>query len=286
MEVRRLAQVTRQILSLRPAAIPALAVPSPSAGRTTAASPTTAPGGIPGWMRSHLTEPADSPVEPEAQEPARHSQRKDRWFTWLVRVLIALPLIAFAGAGDWRLGLAIFFTMVFLVTTALWLLYRRDPRTRGYTELARARRRAISGASQTSGRISSIRRQIAGAERAEERLVNRHTKEQVSLKTDFDRRQQKVSNEIESIAGQTAGIQRELNAAQIDMDKRHQAERISFDQRRTALAAQLGQAHSDHLAAQELVIDRESRLASAGRPTFGRFVSSALRGRSSGVASY
>ena len=172
------------------------------------------------------------------------------------------------------------------VTTALWLLYRRDPRTRGYTELARASRRAVSGARQTSGQISSVQRQIAGAERAEERLVNRHTKEQVSLKTDFDRRQQKVSNEIESIADQTAGIQRELTAAQIDMDKRHQAERISFDQRRTALAAQLGQAHSDHLAAQELVLDRESRLASAGRPTFGRFVSSALRGRASGVASY
>ena len=282
MEVRRLAQVTRQILSLPPAAIPALAVPSPSAGRTTAASPTTAPAGIPGWMRSHLTEPAGSPAEPLAQEPARHRQRNDRWLTWLVRTLIALPLIAFAGAGDWRLGLAIFFPTIFLVTTALWLLYRRDPRTRGYTELARARRRAVSGARQTSARISSLQRQIAGSERAEERLVNRHTKEQVSLKTDFDRRQRKLPNEIGSIADQTAGIQRELNAAQIDMDQRHQAERISLDQRRTALAAQLGQAHSDHLAAQELVLDRESRIASsARRPTFGRFVSSALRGQAS-----
>ena len=187
MEVRRLAQVTRQILSLPPAAIPALAVPSPSPGRTTAASPTTAPGGIPGWIRSHITEHAGSPVEPEAQEPARHGQRHDRWLTWLVRVLIALPLIAFAGASDWRLGLAIFFTVVFLVTMALWLLYRRDPLTKGYTELARARRKAVSGARQISGRISSVQREIAGAERAEERLVDRHTKEQVSLTTDFDR---------------------------------------------------------------------------------------------------
>ena len=280
-EVRRLAQVTRQVLSLPPAAIPALAVPSPSAGRTTAASPTTAPGGIPRWMRSHLTEPAGSPAEPEAQEPARHSQRHDRWLSWLVRALIALPLIAFAGAGDWRLGLAIFFTLVFLVTTALWLLYRRDPLTSRYPELARARRKAVSGARQTSGRISSVQRQIAAAERAEERLVNRHTKEQVSLKADFDRRQQKAPDETGSIADQMADLQRELNAAQIDMDKRHQADRISLDQRRTALAAQLGQAHSDHLAAQELVLDRESRLASAGRPTFGRFVSSAVRGRAS-----
>ena len=290
MEVRRLAQVTRQILSLPPAAIPALAVPSPSPGRATAASPTTALGAVPGWMRSHITEPAGSPVEPEAQEPARHSQRNDRWHTWLVRILIALPLIAFAGAGDWRLRLAIFFTMIFLVTMALWLLYRRDPLTQRYTELTRARRKAISGARQTSGRISSVQREIAGVEPTEKRLVSRHTKEQVSLKTDADRRQQKASNEIESIdrkliADQIAEIQRELNAAQIDMDERHQADRTSFDQRKTALAGQLGQAHSDHLAAQELVLDRESRVASARRPRFGRFVSSALREEAPNVAS-
>ncbi len=285
MEVRRLAQVTRQILSLPPAAIPALAVPSPSPGRITAASPTTALGGVPGWMRSHITEPAGSPVRPGAQEPARRSQRNDRWLTWLVRILTVLPLIAFAAASDWRLGLAIFFTMILLVTVALWLLYRRDPLTRAHTEMTRARRKALSGARQTSGKISSVQREIAGAERAEKRLVSRHTKEQVSLKANFDRRRQKLSNEVEPVAGQIAEVQRELNAAQIDMDKRHQAERTSLDQRKTALAAQLGQAHSDHLAAQELVLDRESRLASAGRPRFGRFISSALRGLASGVAS-
>ncbi len=434
MEVRRLAQVTRQILSLPLAAIPALADSSPSPGRTAAASPTTAPGGLPGWMRSHITEPAGSPVTPETREPARHSQRTDRWLTWLVRILAALPLLAFAGGSDWRLSLAIFFTLIFLVTMALWLLYRRDPLAQGYTELARARRKAVSGVRQISGRISSVQREIAGAERAEKRLVSRHTKEQASLKADFDRRQQKVSDEIASIdrqlsqlnkskqhtidqhlkqyrqnhlrsrlaqaevsannvpgvgaqlaaklrlagirsaadftgigymsngrsttvyfrlasggrahvAGigkvkaerieqwrntqvasamisqpsalpapemnaidaqfmaqerslheqlaratahigdQIAKIQRESDAAQIDMDQRHQAERTSFDQRKTALTAQLGQAHSDHLAAQQLVLDRQSRLASATRPPFGRFLSSALRGSAPGVAS-
>jgi hypothetical protein len=180
--------------------------------------------------------------------------------------------------------------MIFLVTMALWLLYRRDPLTQRYTELTRARRKAISGARETSGRISSVQREIAGVEPTEKRLVSRHTKEQVSLKTDADRRQQKASNEIESIdrkliADQIAEIQRELNAAQIDMDERHQADRTSFDQRKTALAGQLGQAHSDHLAAQELVLDRESRVASARRPRFGRFVSSALREEAPNVAS-
>ena len=69
------------------------------------------------------------------------------------------------------------------------------------------------------------------------------------------------------IADQIAEIQRELTAAQIDMDKRHQAERTSFDRRKTVLAAELGQAHSDHLAAQELVLDRESRLSLLGWAT-------------------
>ena len=433
-EVRRLAQVTRQILSLPLAAIPALADPSPSPSRTAAASPATAPGGIPGWMRSHITEPAGSPGEPEAQEPAGHSQRNDRWLSWLVRILTALPLLAFAAGRDWRLSLAIFFTLIVLVTIALWVLYRRDPLTRGYTELARARRKAVSSVKQLSGRISSAQREIAAAEHTEKRLANRHTKEQASLKTDFDRRQRKVSDEIGSIdrqlsqlnkrkqhtvdqhlrqyrqnyirsrlaqaqvsadnvpgvgaqlaaklrlagirsaadftgigymsngrsttvyfrlvsggraqvagigkvkaerieqwrhtqvasamisqpsavpaaemnaieaqfmaqerslqeqlarataqiADRIAKIQRESNAAQIDLDKRHQAERFSFDQRQTALAAQLGQAHSDHLAAQELVLDRESRMAPAERPAFRRFVNSALRGRASDVTS-
>jgi hypothetical protein len=86
-------------------------------------------------------------------------------------------------------------------------------------------------------------------------------------------------------ADQTADIQREFKAAQIDMDQRHQAERTSLGQRKTALAAQLGQAHSDHLAAQQLVLDRQSRLASARRPPFGRFISSALRGSASDATS-
>lgn len=433
-EVRRLAEIAQQILSLPLAVIPALAVSSPSPSRTAAASPTTAPGGIPGWMRSHITEHAGSPVTPEAQEPARHSQRKDRWLTWLVRILTALPLLAFAAGSDWRLSLAIFFTLIILVTIALWLLYRRDPLTQAYTELTRARRKAASGVRQLSGRISSVQREIAAAEHSEKRLVDRHTKEQASLKADFDRRQQKVTDEIKSIdrqlsrlnkrkrhtidqhlkqyqqnyirsrlaqaevsadnvpgvgaqlaaklrlagirsaadftgigymsngrsstvyfklasggrahvagigkvkaerieqwrytqvakamisqpsavpgaemnamdaqfmaeerslqeqlaratgqiADRIAEIQRELNAAQIDMDKRQQAERTSLDQRKTALAAQLGLAHSDHLAAERLVLDRESRVASAERPTFGRFISSALRGRAPGGAS-
>ncbi len=199
MEVRRLAQVTRQILSLPPAAIPALAVPSPSPGRTTAASPTTALGGIPGWMRSHTTEPAGSPVKPEAQEPVRHSQRNDRRLTWLVRRTHRATVNSVCGCQRLAAQSGNFFHDDSPRYHGAMALYRRDPPTRAHTEMTRAHRKAVSVARQTSGRISSVQREIAGAERTEMRLVSRRTKEQVSLKTHADRRQQKVSNEIESI---------------------------------------------------------------------------------------
>jgi ABC-type uncharacterized transport system ATPase component len=87
------------------------------------------------------------------------------------------------------------------------------------------------------------------------------------------------------IANQIAGIQQKLNTAQTEMDKRYQAELMSLGQRKAALAAQLGQVHADHLAAQQLVLDWENRIASAERPTFGRFMKSALRGKAPHVAS-
>ena len=71
-------------------------------------------------------------------------------------------------------------------------------------------------------------------------------------------------------------IEQELNAALTEMEKRHQAELMSFDQRRSALAAQLGQAHAAHLAARQQVLTWDNRVASAARPTFGRFVSAAI----------
>jgi hypothetical protein len=433
MEVRRLAQVARQILSLPLPAVPALAVPSPGHVRATTASPTPPAAGIPGWMRSHVPEAAaSSPVTPGAH--ARQDQPSDRRITWLVRTLSALPLIAFAGAMDLPLSLALFAVAFFLVTIALELLYRRDPLTRVYTELARARGKAATDAKKISGKISSAQREIKAVERAENRLANRHAKEQASLKTDFDHRQQKVSGEIKSIdrqlnhlinqkqrtiarqlkqyqrahmnsalsqarisasnipgvgaqlaaklrltgirsaadftgigyasngrsttvyfrltsggraqvvgigkvkaqridqwrraqvtnamssqssalpvpemsvieaqfsaqerqlqdqrarataqiANQIAGIQQKLNTAQTEMDKRYQAELMSLGQRKAALAAQLGQVHADHLAAQQLVLDWENRIASAERPTFGRFMKSALRGKAPHVAS-
>jgi hypothetical protein len=80
------------------------------------------------------------------------------------------------------------------------------------------------------------------------------------------------------IADQIAAIQRDLDSELADIDKRHQAELIPVNQRIAELAAQLGQAYSDHLAAQKQLTDLDSRLAAAVRPKFSRFVIGAIRG--------
>ena len=97
--------------------------------------------------------------------------------------------------------------------------------------------------------------------------------------------QEQRTRATQQIADQIAVIKQELNAALTEMEKRHQAELTSFGQRKSALAAALGQAHADQLAAQQLVLTWDNRIASAARPTFGRFVSAAIRGREPGSAS-
>jgi hypothetical protein len=97
--------------------------------------------------------------------------------------------------------------------------------------------------------------------------------------------QEQHTRATKQIADQIAVIGQELNTALTEMERQHQAGLASFDQRKSALAAQLAQAHSDHLAAQQLVGDWDNRIASAARPTFGRFVSTAIRGREPGRAS-
>ena len=440
-EVRRLARIMRQILLLPLGAIPTLAAPSTGGSRTPTSPPNNVSRGIPGWMRSHIPEPAGSPVTSGAQSSSGQSQQSGRRLTWLVRILAALsliaaalPLMALAGAGDLAASLTVFVTAILLVTIALWVLYLRSPLNRAFSETRRSRRKDVSGVRKASGRISGAEKEVAGAERTLNRITVRQTKERASLKADFDRRKHKASHEVESIdrllaqlgdrkkreigrrltkyqqsnvrtrlsqaelhandvsgvggqlveklrsagirsaadfagvgsasnggpaivyfrltsgrrahvpgigrvkaeridqwrrtqvaratavqpsalpaselsaidaqflaeerqlqeqrtratkeiAGQIAVIGRELNATLAEMERRHQAELASFDQRTSALAVQLAQAHSDHLAAQQLVRDWDNRIASAARPTFGRFVGTAIRGREPGRAS-
>ena len=433
-EVRQLAQIMRQILPLPVAAIPTLAAPSPDDSRTPTTPPNNQSRGIPSWMRSHLPEPAGSPVASGAQSSPGQSQHTGRRLTWLVRILAALPLIALAGASDLPASLTVFVAAIFLVTIALWVLYLRSPLNRAFAETRRSRRKAVSDVREATGRISRVEKEAAGVERTLKRMANRQAKEQASLKADFDRQRHKASHEVESIdrqlaqlgdrkkreigrrlkqyqqsnirtrlsqaelhandvpgvggqlveklrsagirsaadfvgvgsasnggpaivyfrltsgrrahvpgigrvkaeridqwrrtkvasatavqpsalpaselsaidaqfsaeerqlreqrtratkqiADQIAVIGQELNTALAEMERQHQAELASFDQRKSALAAQLAQAHSDHLAAQQLARDWDDRIASAARPSFGRFVSTAIRGREPGRAS-
>ena len=431
-EVRRHAHIARDILPLPLAAIPALAVPSPTGAPAQASVPTAAASRIPGWMRSHIPEPVDAPGQSGVPSPAGHAQQQGgipaRSLTWLMRGLAVLPLVAVAGAvWNWPVSLAAFVTASFIVIMSLWGLYRRDPLTRTFAELRRGRRRAVSNVSQAAREISHVEKGTARVERAVQRLASQHAKKQASVQADFDRRQRRASHQVESIdrqlsklgsrrqheisrrlkkfqqtyvktwlsqavvdanqvpgvgaqlvtklrsfgirsaadfsgityihngrsttvyfrlasggrihvpgigevkarridqwrqsqvanavryqpstlpaselnvidaefaaqerqlqgertrvtqqiADQIATIQRELDAALADVDKRHQAERIPIDQRKMELAAKLAQAHSGHLTAQQQLLDWDSRLAAAPRLALSRFVSTVFRG--------
>lgn len=62
------------------------------------------------------------------------------------------------------------------------------------------------------------------------------------------------------------------------MNKEQRTEQMPIEQRRTELAAELGQAHSGRYAAQQELRDRDNRLAAAKRSSFGCFVRTSLRG--------
>jgi len=203
-EIRRLANVARDILTLPLAAIPTLAVPSPTEVPARTFAPKAEVSGIPGWMRSHISSPGDSPDQSNALSPGRQGHRHidmpKKWHSWFVRALAALPLIAVADvAWDWRASLVVLVSTSFLVTISLWWLYRRNPLTRTHLELRRTRRRAVSGVSRATRDISQVKKEMARVERTEQRLAHQHAKKQASLQADFDRRRRRTSHEIESI---------------------------------------------------------------------------------------
>jgi len=86
------------------------------------------------------------------------------------------------------------------------------------------------------------------------------------------------SRVIQQIEGQIAAIKQELDVALAAVDKQQRTEQIPIDERRTELAAQLSQAHSAHLAAQQELLDWDNRLAAVRRPGFGRFAGTTFRG--------
>src|SRR5260370_33664404 len=89
-EVRRLANIARDILTLPLTGIPALAVPSPTdvPARTSAAQ--TEVTGIPAWMRSHISSPSDSP---EQSDSSSHGSQRHRRIDLSARAHIGSPTL-------------------------------------------------------------------------------------------------------------------------------------------------------------------------------------------------
>ena len=204
VEVRRLANMARDILTLPLAAIPALADPSPANASRRTSEPKTEVNGIPDWMRSHISSLTDPPDRSDPESPGTQGRHQvdisAPWLTWFVRILAVLPLVTVAGiAWGWRASLALLVCTSFLVTMSLWWLYRRKPLTHTYIELRATRRRAVSGVGRAAREISQVKKETARVERAEKRLADRHAKKRASLQVGFDRRRGRASHELESI---------------------------------------------------------------------------------------
>ncbi len=219
-EVRRLAGMARDILTLPLTAMPPLATPSPAGAPARTFAPKAEVSRIPGWMRSRISSPSHPPEQSDLVSPGTRSRRHidipAPWLTWFVRVLTALPLAAAAVvAWDWRASLAVLASTSFVVTMSLWLLYRRNRLTRTHMELRQARRRAASSVSRAARKISQVKKETVRAERTEQRLADQHAKKRASLQAGFGRRKERASPEIKSIDGQLVKLgsrrQREIS---------------------------------------------------------------------------
>jgi hypothetical protein len=205
-EVRSLAAMARDILALPLTSMPALAVASRPAQSGQAATRTPAAGGIPGWMRSYIPEPASTPARsgpattPAGQPQPQQADSSAPSRAWLVRMLAALPLVAAAGCV-WSLsaGLAGTTAAIVLVTMIMWAVYRRDPAFRAFTELRRSHSRAASGVRRAAAEIAGVQKHSARVEHTARRLAGQHTKKRAAVLAAFDRKLRRVARRQEPI---------------------------------------------------------------------------------------
>lgn len=159
---------------------------------------------------------------------------------------------------------------------------RNGGSTAVYFRLASGGRRHVPGIGEVKARrIEQWRQtQVATAVRLQPSLLPPAEMHAIDAQFAAEERQLKEerTRQTVQIADRLAVIKRELDAALAYADNQHKTDLISFAQRKTELSVQLGQAHSGELAAQQRLLDCESRLAAAGKPAFSSFVSAAIRG--------
>jgi phage host-nuclease inhibitor protein Gam len=91
--------------------------------------------------------------------------------------------------------------------------------------------------------------------------------------------QERRTRAIRSIADQIAAIQQELTSALADVDAHFRTEQDAVNEHRGELAAQLAQAHSEHLSTQQQLLGWDARLKAVPRPSLAKFVGEAIMGR-------
>jgi hypothetical protein len=211
-EVRGLAAMARDILVLPLTSMPALVVaPRAASSAQAAARPPTA-GGIPGWMRSHIHEPAEVSARSGPAVPFEKAQPQQRGSsapspTWLVRMLAALPLVAVLGC-IWSLyaGLAASIAASALATMIMWALYRRGPASRSFTEQRWARSRAASGVKRAAAEIAGVQKQTAKVERTARRMAAQQVRKRAAVQAAFARRLRQAAQPQEPIDRQLARL--------------------------------------------------------------------------------
>jgi hypothetical protein len=151
-----------------------------------------------------------------------------------------------------------------------------------YFHLASGRRMHVPGIGEVKARrIEQWRQaQVAAAVRFQPSALPPDELHAVDAQFAAEERQlkEKRARLAGQIADKIAVIQRELDAALADADNQHRTELVTFAQRKAELSAQLGQARSGHLAAEQQLLNWDKRLAAGGQPAFSRFVSAAIRG--------
>ncbi|HEY7262850.1 MAG TPA: hypothetical protein VH589_15360 [Trebonia sp.] len=212
-EVRRLANIAGDVLSLPLSAMPALAVPTASDVHAGSIPPPSNASAIPRWMKSHISfaPTAGAPgMSPERQTPQSDSS-PTRMACWLTRFAVILLI---AGIVSSALSLTLVLGIGAPISMALlgWQ-YHQDALTREYTGLRRARRRAAAATRVRGKDVKKCRKSMSKIEDAERSLARGLEKRQATIRKDFERRRSEVSRKL-------MAVERKLDS----LDKQRQRE--------------------------------------------------------------
>jgi recombinational DNA repair ATPase RecF len=91
--------------------------------------------------------------------------------------------------------------------------------------------------------------------------------------------QERRTRAIRSIADRIAALQQEMASALADVDAHFRTEHNAVNKRNEALAAQLAQAHAEHLSTRQQLVGWDTQMKAVAKPSLAKFVGEAIMGR-------